>query len=274
MINLGIVIVGYNQPACVQCLCQSIRLGQSFIPKFYFYLHSQDENVYAAFLAELKHGDSEFFLYGVNRGLARSWNDGILAAFADGADFVLVANDDMEFLSGAIDDMVKTAVEHPQAMATFIGGTTGYLNQDTHSHNFGCFILAPHAWKTIGCFDENFFPSIYEDVDWCRRALSLGLRDVITVTPYGVHHVGSATFLDDPALCAERAISEPLCRLYYQYKWGEDTGFPFGQKVLGFYIDPAVRHEPYPGFNREDLVEHNVLMGFTVLGLKGENLCP
>jgi len=247
--RLAIVTACYNLPEWLPRLCQSLRAGSLYIPEFYIYLHSRNNALYEAALKEEAHGDAYLFPHGFNRGLAKSWNDGILEAYSDGVDFVLVTNDDIEFGEGGADRMVREAIEGRDNFAIFTSGRAGRNKEGRAAHNWSCFILMPIALEKVGCFDENFFPALYEDLDYFRRMNNLHLN--VPTVQDNVWHGGSLTSSTDFRLGLKRRTFEELNRRYYLRKW---KGFncPFGDKRFDFYIDPLQRANPYPGYNRKD----------------------
>jgi GT2 family glycosyltransferase len=54
-------------------------------------------------------------------------------------------------------------------------------------------MIRREAWEDVGPFDERFFPGMYEDNDWCDRALAKGWGLVIAPGVY-IHHHGQQTF--------------------------------------------------------------------------------
>ncbi len=69
----------------------------------------------------------------------------------------------------------------------------------------GAFLMIRHdVWKTLGGFDEGFFPIWFEDVDFCRRAANAGFR-IEYVPEVEASHEGAHSI---------RQVS-PGCRAWY-----------------------------------------------------------
>ena len=148
---------------------------------------------------------------GANLGFSGGNNVGIEAALERGADFVLVLNNDALVAPGAIDRLVRTAVERPGtgAVSPLIlfhdppdrvwfagarfdprrgrsGRVSGYRarladlpDADTPRETgraVGAAMLVPRAVvERLGVFDPDLF-FLYEDVEWSLRMRAAGLR--------------------------------------------------------------------------------------------------
>jgi hypothetical protein len=96
--------------------------------------------------------------HGRNRGLSRTWNDGLLAGYADGADVVIITNDYVRFGPGDLDRLAQAAADQRDRYIVSCAGPHGRYGQRMPSHGFSCFAINPIALGVIGCFDENIFP--------------------------------------------------------------------------------------------------------------------
>jgi GT2 family glycosyltransferase len=112
-----------------------------------------------------------------NDGVSKGWNRGLKALFADGAEHVLVCNNDTvlspwtyrllldynaPFVTGAsFGDMSE--VMTPQEPRELTGGP-----------DFSCFLIRKDAWEKVGPFDEEMV-HYCGDCDWHLRAHRLGL---------------------------------------------------------------------------------------------------
>jgi GT2 family glycosyltransferase len=141
-----------------------------------------------------------------NRGYAAAANDGIRLAISEGAEFVLVLNNDIEIDEGAVGAMVSAALERPRAafvgpliyyadrpdVIWSAGGRVSYWTGDIRhigireedrgqygevtevDYLTGCALLASAgAVSEIGLMDESYF-MYNEDTDWCARARERG----------------------------------------------------------------------------------------------------
>jgi GT2 family glycosyltransferase len=144
----------------------------------------------------------------LNRGYAGGANLGIEAALADGADVVLVLNDDVRVLAGAtaaalaaLGEDPRIAVVGPKVLARedparlwlawgdvtwrqSLVALRGAGEPDGPPFGrardvdwvAGCAMWIPRAAiEAIGLFDESFF-AYHEEVDWCARARAAGWR--------------------------------------------------------------------------------------------------
>ena len=55
------------------------------------------------------------------------------------------------------------------------------------------FAFTRYYWEKLGPFDESFYPAYYEEVDYCWRARSLGLRSVYVPESVARHHEATST---------------------------------------------------------------------------------
>src|SRR5690349_2958720 len=62
--------------------------------RWYIFFHGWDEQLKIKLDDFSKQANVVFFPYGINRGLSRSWNDGVRRSFADGNDITIILNDD------------------------------------------------------------------------------------------------------------------------------------------------------------------------------------
>jgi hypothetical protein len=90
------------------------------------------------------------------------------------------------------------------------------------THQFNCFYISKKCFKTVGSFDENFFPAYIEDDDYRIRILKSGIK---YKNSHGSHdlfsHVGSATIKSLSEIEKLRAYkSFQLNRDYMERKWG------------------------------------------------------
>jgi GT2 family glycosyltransferase len=254
--KVEVVVIAYNQPAWIAKLFET-AVSACHDLEFLLFLHSRDPATASQCERIAKRSDVVFHLHGVNRGLSVTWNDGVLGAYENGADAVIVANDDVYFSPGDIDRIAARAAEHPESYIITCAGYHHRLDRILPSHGYSCFAINPVALQRIGCFDENFFPAYCEDQDYCRRAALACLQEE-NCPDTMVHHGGSCAIYSSPQLRVRNAVSQSLNRAYYFRKWGGDAGSeaftaPFDQAAFGIRIPPSRRHSPYgTGFDRAD----------------------
>lgn len=159
-----------------------------------------------------------------NRGFAGGVNPAIYQALQQGADYVVLLNNDTLVPKDFLTQLVTVHQQHPligvlsprvvhDQQPDILAGlgcriqkyTIELIGWDTHMHEyekhlpilldavFGCAMLIPcNIFEKVGLFDERFF-FYYEDVDFCQRVRACGyqvgyLADVIVR-----HAVGSST---------------------------------------------------------------------------------
>ena len=204
-----------------------------------------------------------FYPYCTNRGLARSWNEGLRACLGRGADVVLLLNDDAFFTeAGHFDrfiDFASTCIDSdPDTGLVFVHGVEPYGGNLVQQQGYACGLITRRAVDVIGAFDENFSPAYYEDFDYSRRAVLSGLSVHID-TRVLVQHERGLTTRNDPELERSAKIASDLNLGYFRRKWGGTTVYdscfdePFGR--FSNRISFAHRARPYGrGFDRDDLV--------------------
>jgi GT2 family glycosyltransferase len=254
---IGITTITYNQVGGLTRLIESCDTKEPV--HLFVFNHSRNTRIrdeiegLAKKLFKRSTTQITVYDYGKNRGVAKSWNDGIIAMMDEECFPMIIVNDDITFGKGDIDLMCAEAEAHKDAFALLTAGT-----HSTHGklkdHGFACFVLQPIAVETIGFFDENFVVAYNEDVDYSRRAVLSGLESY-RITGTNVYHIGSATIKADPNLKQQNHRTHRQNDLYWKRKWGCDKndkvgGFahPFKNPLFGLKITREERHDPYPGY--------------------------
>lgn len=196
--------------------------------------------------------------YGVNRGVATSWNDAQINGFETGADVVIICNDDIYFSEGDIDKLATKAIQNPDRYMVSCAGYHIVLDTWRPSHGYSCFALNKIALTKIGCFDQNFHPAYGEDLDHHRRATMLGLVEE-NCSDTMVYHAGSATIRRDEQLSLANIASQMKNHEYFRLKWGSNDhkggyAYPFNNPEFDLYIAPKNRHRPYGPYDRKDVL--------------------
>ena len=208
------VVLNWNAPddtiRCVQSLRDS---GYSGLDVVIVDNASTDDSV-ARFRAELP--DVTLLTRATNGGYAAGNNEGIKHALAQGADYVLVLNNDVVVTRGFLDPMVAEAEADPAVAlvtcdARFQSDTSrpyptggriswwrgagvalsGASRRERTQVDFvsGCILLMRRdLFETVGFFDESFF-MYFEDVDFSRR-VSRRFRMVYTPRATVYHRSG------------------------------------------------------------------------------------
>ncbi|HET8683428.1 MAG TPA: glycosyltransferase [Micromonosporaceae bacterium] len=197
-----------------------------------------------------------YYPYGTNRGVAKSWNEAMVAAFGD-CDVVVFANDDVYFSGGDLDRLVSRAAARPEHYIVTCAGIDLARQERVTSLGYACFAMNRVAFDTLGCFDQNLFPIYCEDEDYAYRAGLAGLTEENCPSTM-VHHFGSAAIRTFQELGTQNRLTHGRNLSYYRRKWGglarqEAYRHPFDNAGFDHRIPPERRHAPYgPGFDRTD----------------------
>jgi hypothetical protein len=275
--NISLVVVSYNKPEMTETCVESavttgVREGDSLTVFLFNHYHPA-----VGYMEDMKDYYPEVVLhnFGVNRGLARSWNDGIAEArlrsevneyASDHA--IIVANADIEFREDSLSLFARAIQEQGEERAiVWCNGEHSDAGKG-HSMGYSLFGVTPLGIREVGYFDQNFFPAYAEDCDYDRRIKLLGL-------PAGhcgfgsrddaVYHVGSAhirqargvdanLIVQQTTLCHEKNVD------YFARKWGyrlgedETKGFPtpFNDPSLPLRISWGRKDHPYGEHDRKD----------------------
>lgn len=101
--RVGIILITYcTSPAA---LVQSVRSDRHRI-RWYAHHHGPPSWIDDDLQALASHADARLHLHHANRGVARSWNDGLAESIADGDELTLLVNDDLVFRAGGFDRFV------------------------------------------------------------------------------------------------------------------------------------------------------------------------
>lgn len=263
--KVALVITTYNRAEMFTRAVATARETTQAELTFYLFLHSQYKDVVKAFEEQRKEEDAKLFAYGFNRGLARSWNEGILKGYEEGADVVIVASDSAWYSPDDIDKIAAAAMKNRhRAQIRCAGFATGSRNQaESNLHpvanlGYGCFALNPVALEKVGCFDENFWPYNLEDMDYFGR-LRLAPLGIYIVPDTKVCRISSASKSGHTS--KEKEQFKVWSNLeYYKRKWGRTPWargapvylHPFDSPEFSWVITPENRHAPYPGHNKPE----------------------
>jgi GT2 family glycosyltransferase len=254
--NISLVAIAYNSPDMLAKLIQTARETSHQI-NFHLFLHSQHAPTVSMCEGLAAMPDVVYYAYGTNRGLSKSWNEGMLNAWEAGADVVIIANDDIFFSLGDVDKLAEKALRCRDNYIVTCAGFHLRFKQPIPSHGYSCFAINPVALEKIGCFDENFMPIYCEDQDYAWRAKLAGLQEE-NCPDTMVHHGGSCTIFADPELLKQNGVTHGRNIEYYRRKWGGGGGqerfaHPFDNPRYDYYIAPERRHAPYgPAYDRSD----------------------
>lgn len=157
--------------------------------------------------------EAKFIESSENLGFAKANNIGIRYAYDNGADYVLLLNQDAWIFLDTISLLLKTFNENPDAgivspmhlngemdaldfnFATNMSGdfvSDCYLNKLKADYpvpyiNAACWLISRKCIETVGGFDTNLFVHYGEDGDYCRRLIYHKFRLYISTKSRACH---------------------------------------------------------------------------------------
>jgi len=251
--NVHVISVAYGLPGDLRAMWDAVQSKHDLT--WHLFLHSKIGAVMEV-CGELAHRPQVIYHpYGKNRGLSKSINEGLLAAFGAGADVVVNIADDMLPSAGDFDRLVEFALD--QKKEPIVTASAYHIRDKT----VGPCEISFTAWnkgysRKVGMLDENLFPAYYEDTDYIHRVrLAGGTLPVLEDTD--ILHKSSGNIYAHPALMQQNHTTFERNRAYYIRKWGGDRGserydVPFDDEQFNLKIKAADRHAPYSGHNRDD----------------------
>ncbi len=255
--KIGVVTVVYSGYPYI--LFDSIKGNTSHDISWHVHSHTSDP-VLESYLAWFCVGNTvNLSFHRANRGLSRSWNDGILASYAEQCDYTLVINDDIGFIPGGFDRFIDFLAQQGDFGLGFLNGretaSSPYAGT-IMDQGFGCFAFGPRAYREIGAFDENFFPAYSEDIDYVTRVRSAGIPNVLDTSVLAEHARNHTTNTTANLRATMSAFKQENSR-YFAQKWGGDEQSPVYKRPwnrLPLHIEWKQRHNPYgPDFDRPEL---------------------
>lgn len=226
--------------------------------RWYIHCHSSDPILEAQLVAFCATASANLTLHRANRGVARSWNDGILASFTDQREMTLVINDDIEFIADGLDNFITFLQGYARMGLGFLHGVevAGARKGEIVKQDYACFAYGWLAFDRVGAFDENFFPAYSEDIDYSTRIRKAQVPSVLDDRAL-VQHARNKTTRVSADVRAIISAAKIANQKYFDIKWGSavlhdlyDTpfdGFPLK-------IEWEQRHQPYgEGFDKPEL---------------------
>ncbi len=224
---------------------------------WYVFLHSQDDAIEQRVMRLMAPRDGNVFAYKCNRGLARSWNEGLHLAMEAGCDAVLLLNDDLFFYEEGYRAFSHTIevisnISHQTSFVTVNGLESGGgpLSGKVIQQSFACCAIMRSCIEKVGYFDQNFAPAYYEDFDYNLRAGGLGFHSHLDQRTLVEHQRSSTASGMNSADRAALDESFEANKRYFIKKWGSEVGVyhrPFNSSKFGHSIDFSDRFDPYPG---------------------------
>ncbi|MHB8848648.1 MAG: glycosyltransferase family 2 protein [Burkholderiales bacterium] len=263
--KVGIVVPVYsNMP---YALLQSIQLRTEHDISWYLFFHGDDQRLATEFMLLGLEYRIIHHLYMINRGLSRSWNEGICEALFDGNDIVLVINDDIEFIENGFNEFISYLDQNKGFSLAFLHGEEP--SSPCIAQSFACFAIGYDSIRAVGFFDENIMPAYYEDIDYDIRVSYAKIPPPISHPSVLVKHGRSVTIAKDKSFANKISSLAGLNRAYMMRKWWGDHYYeqPFNSNI-SLKIEYNKRDYPYgPDFDRTDLGL------FKTLTTKQEALC-
>jgi GT2 family glycosyltransferase len=220
---VGVVLTWNGREDTLRCL---EALESSSYPRLDLLVVDNGSSDGTVEAVRVAHPNAEVVHSDVNLGFAGGNNLGIERALANGADHVLILNNDTECERDAVAELVRVATLLPRAGALcskvlfvdppgviwYAGASfdprrgynrrhTGYLQPDGPGYRAtvetdracGAAMLVPRpALEEVGVFDEALF--LYaEDTDWSLRAHAAGYRLYVVGSSVVRHHVSASS---------------------------------------------------------------------------------
>jgi hypothetical protein len=240
--KIAIILVNYNgkkyNKACIESL---LACTDSHEKKIYVVDNaSTDDSM--QMLGE-QYGENrqvELITLDDNYGFSYANNVGIERALEQGAEYVLLLNNDTEVKPDIFDNLLQCAERHPASMIapkifysdrrnviwSAGGGVSPIVRKVSHTglnridrgqfdtereigFATGCALLLPRAViEQAGMLDERFF-LYYEDTEYCFRLQKLGISIYYCPTAVLYHKVGASS----------KGADSPLCAYYIARNW-------------------------------------------------------
>ncbi len=189
--KIGVIIPVYSQIPTK--LCYSISQHTNYEISWHLYLHRNEMDFLYHFLGLCNYLNAKTHACMVNRGLSRTWNDGIVEAIFSGCDVIIICNDDVIFKPGCFDVLVQSALTADRSgIVTCLGEELIDGKIEPVCQGFAVFAMNIQVILKVGFFDENIVPAYFEDVDYEFRCNNYGL-EIYCVQQILVEHTRSAS---------------------------------------------------------------------------------
>lgn len=249
---IGIIVTVYsNYPEQLFDSC-----SKSDIPvRWYIFFHGTNDELENR-LQDFSRGKTNviYLPYKKNRGLSKSWNDGLRLSEGYGDEFTLIINDDLSFRENGFSQFIEyiRTLPYGYGIATVMGqeSENSPASGQVIPQELACCVIGKAALDVIGYFDQNFTPAYFEDTDYMTRIRRAGLSIEIDQRIL-VDHDRSKTLRTDST--AKKIVQNAfgLNEAYYRAKWGGGGGgpefqTPFNNPDLSLYISYEDADNPYP----------------------------
>lgn len=229
-----IVIPCFNQLQYTKWTLDSIKLEPD---QALFLINNGSHDETREYLMEYAKNDGVFFLdLEKNVGCARSWNMGIQMAFENlNCENCLILNNDILLKKNTIPMMIADLKRDGVALISginisgkcsteeeFFGLPEGEGGAYSEDPDFSCFGINKKSYLDVGLFDPQIYPAYFEDNDYHRRIMLVGLKAQKNKCN-SYWHYGSRCLKGDPLVTDWLQYCFLLNQNYYHKKWG---GFP------------------------------------------------
>jgi hypothetical protein len=216
--NVAVVIVNWNGKGLLYRCLRSLKFT-SYTP-FELLVVDNGSNDGSVEMIKEEFPWAHLLANNRNPGYPGALNQGIMWAIQRGADYVFIANNDIEFIhSYWLDRLVVLADANPdfgiigpallsldgkvtqscwvfREPFSWVALATGQPDKVIEADYVqgAAFLIRKEVVQQIGVFDEGYYPTgIFEDTDYCVRAKMAGYR-IIYYSGASVLHVGGASF--------------------------------------------------------------------------------
>lgn len=242
MDKLAVILVNYNGKQYNEACIESVLAGQSSFDKKILVVDNASRDDSMQSLEERYGNDDRVELIRLedNFGFSYANNVGIRRAMEDGADYVLLLNNDTEIAPDMPAQLAACAKRHPDSViapkiyysdrrdviwsaggrvSPFIRKVSHIGLDETDKGQFeeetkigfatGCALLLPkEVIERAGVLQENFF-LYYEDTEYSFRLTKLGIPIYYCPKAVMYHKVGASS----------RGADSPLCAYYIARNW-------------------------------------------------------
>ena len=242
MEKLAIILVNYNGKQYNEACIDSILAGQSSCDKSIIVVDNASQDDSMELLRKRYNNDARIELIALedNYGFSYANNVGIRRAIEEGADYVLLLNNDTEIDVDMLARLEECAQRHPDSMIVpkiyysdrrdviwSAGGKVsplirkvshigvdqvdrGQFEEEAEiAFATGCALLIPKGViEQAGLLDEDFF-LYYEDTEYSFRLTGMGIPIYYCPKAVMYHKVGAST----------KGADSPLCAYYIARNW-------------------------------------------------------
>lgn len=175
-------------------------------------------------------------------GVAASWNKGLSLLFSNGAEHVLVVNNDVELQPRTYEHLLNdgggfVTVVGVDRREMLIDNLPDPSKKRPHP-DFSCFLIRRWVWEKVGKFDERFMGAYCEDADYHARMHQKDVKAMCIDYPYLHWGSGTIKFASQEGADRVRKCADAN-RKYFEEKWGFGVGTPEYYKWFGTPPPPA-----------------------------------